>query len=123
LGTIGCAAPPAPGRAGGLAAAGGGGGLCAAFLLSPAASLFPLQAYVVLNLTADLRSEFTWNTKQLFVHVDVEFATRKNARNQMAMWSAIIQDKVCALGWLTLCWMAACAWMPGWHVPSGMMLQ
>ena len=98
MGTIGCAAPPAPGRAGGLAAAGGGGGLCAAFLLSPAASLFPLQAYVVLNLTADLRSEFTWNTKQLFVHVDVEFATRKNSRNQMAMWSAIIQDKVCAPG-------------------------
>lgn len=27
------------------------------------------QAYVVLNLTADLRSEFSWNTKQLFVFV------------------------------------------------------
>ena len=65
--------------------------------LSPAAPiscLFPLQAYVVLNLTADLRSEFTWNTKQLFVHVDVEFGTRKNSKNQMATWSAIIEDKV-----------------------------
>lgn len=29
----------------------------------------PLQAYIVLNLTADLRSEFSWNTKQLFVYV------------------------------------------------------
>ena len=53
-----------------------------------------MQAYVVLNLTADLRSEFTWNTKQLFVFANVEFATPKNARNQMVMWSAIIEDKV-----------------------------
>ena len=52
------------------------------------------QAYVVLNLTADLRREFTWNTKQLFVFVNAEFETRKNRRNQAVMWSAIIEDKV-----------------------------
>lgn len=54
----------------------------------------PLQAHIVLNLTADLRSEFTWNTKQLFVFVNFEFATRKNVRNEMVMWSAIVEDKV-----------------------------
>jgi len=51
----------------------------------------------VLNLTADLRSEFTWNAKQLFVYVNFEFATRKNVQNQMVMWSVIIEDKVCSL--------------------------
>ncbi|KAI7840972.1 hypothetical protein COHA_005201 [Chlorella ohadii] len=51
------------------------------------------RGYIVLNLTADLRSEFSWNTKQLFVYVNVEFATRKNAHNNMVMWSAIIEDK------------------------------
>ncbi|PSC70612.1 signal peptidase complex subunit 3B [Micractinium conductrix] len=55
------------------------------------------RAHVVLNLTADLRSEFSWNTKQLFVFVDFEFATRKNARNQMVMWSANVLDKEHAL--------------------------
>eukprot|EP00887_Chlorella_sp_A99_P006015 scaffold27.g6015.t1 len=35
------------------------------------------RAYIVLNASLDLRSEFSWNTKQLFVHVDVEFATRR----------------------------------------------
>lgn len=49
---------------------------------------------MVLNLTADLRGEFTWNTKQLFVFVNVLFETAKNARNQMVMWSSIIEDQV-----------------------------
>ncbi len=57
-------------------------------------SLLPLQAHIVLNLTADLRSEFSWNTKQIFVYVNFDFKTRKNARNQMVMWSAILEDKV-----------------------------
>lgn len=51
------------------------------------------RAYVVLNLTADLRSEFTWNTKQLFVWVEVSFATPKNVDNRMVIWSSIIEDK------------------------------
>lgn len=55
------------------------------------------RAHIVLNVTADLRSEFTWNTKQLFVFVNFEFSTRKNARNQMVMWNAIIEDKAEAL--------------------------
>lgn len=51
------------------------------------------RAYIVLNASLDLRSEFSWNTKQLFVHVDVEFATRRNARNQIVMWHSIILNK------------------------------
>lgn len=63
-----------------------------------------LQAYVVLNVSADLRSEFTWNTKQLFVYVNVEFGTRKNARNSMVMWSRIIEHKVWLTGAGAGCW-------------------
>lgn len=47
----------------------------------------------MLNLTADLRSEFSWNTKQIFVYVNFDFRTKKNARNQMVMWSAILDSK------------------------------
>ena len=55
---------------------------------------YTLQAYIILNLTADLRSEFTWNTKQIFAYVNIEFETAKNKENQMVMWSAIIQKPV-----------------------------
>ena len=58
------------------------------------------QAYIVLDLKADLRSEFSWNTKQLFVYVGAQFGTRKNARNDMVLWSSIIEDKVGRAGWL-----------------------
>lgn len=58
----------------------------------------PPQAHIVLNLTADLRSEFSWNTKQIFVYVNFDFSTQKNARNQMVMWSAILEDKARAHG-------------------------
>lgn len=56
-----------------------------------------LQAYIVLNVNADLRSEFTWNTKQIFVYVSVEFETAKNVRNEMTIWNAIIDKKENAL--------------------------
>ncbi len=56
-----------------------------------------LQAYIILNLAADLRSEFTWNTKQIFAYVNIEFETDKNKENQMVMWSAIIQKAVRSL--------------------------
>lgn len=73
---------------------------CAACLPASLPLLLPPlpQAYIVLNLNADLRSEFTWNTKQLFVFVNAEFATRKNANNHMVLWSAIVEDKVGAWG-------------------------
>ena len=48
----------------------------------------------MLNVTADLSSEFTWNTKQIYVYINVEFETRKNQRNQMVLWNSIGQSKV-----------------------------
>jgi len=39
-------------------------------------------------MEADLSSEFTWNTKQLFAYVQVEFAT---PANEMVIWKKIIQ--------------------------------
>lgn len=47
----------------------------------------------MLSLVADLRSEFTWNTKQLYVHVDVDFSTPQTSVNRMVMWNTIIQLK------------------------------
>ena len=59
----------------------------------------------MLDLKADLRSEFSWNTKQLFVYVGARFGTRKNARNDMVLWSSIVEDKVGRAGWL---WRGRC---------------
>ncbi len=47
----------------------------------------------VFNLEADLRSEFSWNTKQLFVYAQVEFSSPRSPLNQMIFWNTIIQRK------------------------------
>lgn len=52
------------------------------------------QAYVVVDVEADLRSEWTWNTKQMFVYVTVDFVTTRHPRNSVVMYSRIIQSKV-----------------------------
>ena len=52
------------------------------------------QAVVTFDLDADLRSVFSWNTKQLFVYLQVEYETEKNKRNQIVLWDSIIQQKV-----------------------------
>lgn len=41
------------------------------------------QAALSLKLDADLSSAFSWNTKQLFVFVQAEYATPSNAVNQV----------------------------------------
>ncbi|XP_050381947.1 signal peptidase complex subunit 3B [Argentina anserina] len=46
-----------------------------------------------LNITADLQSLFTWNTKQVFVFVAVEYETPKNSVNQISLWDGIILSK------------------------------
>ena len=46
-----------------------------------------------IDLSADLREEFTWMTKQLFLYVTVDFETPDNRFNQMVMWSHIITSK------------------------------
>ncbi|KAM0944335.1 putative signal peptidase I [Dioscorea sansibarensis] len=46
-----------------------------------------------LNISLDLRSTFTWNTKQVFVFLAAEFETEKNVVNQISVWDHIIPDK------------------------------
>jgi signal peptidase complex subunit 3 len=43
------------------------------------------------DLKADLSSLFHWNTKQLFVYVAAEYATERNAVNQIVVWDDIIR--------------------------------
>lgn len=51
------------------------------------------RARLWIDLNVDLREEFTWMTKQLFLYVTVEFETPHNRFNQMVMWSHIITSK------------------------------
>lgn len=49
-----------------------------------------------IDLSVDLRPDFTWMTKQLFLYVTVDFETPENRVNQMVMWSHIITSKASA---------------------------
>lgn len=51
------------------------------------------KALLNIELHADLRPEFSWNTKQLYVYVTVEFATEKSPFNEMVIWNRIIENK------------------------------
>ncbi|XP_044469684.1 signal peptidase complex subunit 3B-like [Mangifera indica] len=51
------------------------------------------EVSLTLNITGDLQSLFTWNTKQLFIFVAAEYKTPKNALNQVSLWDAIIPTK------------------------------
>ncbi|KAK3024996.1 hypothetical protein RJ639_044373 [Escallonia herrerae] len=46
-----------------------------------------------LNVSANLESLFTWNTKQVFVFVAAEYDTPKNSLNQVSLWDGIIPSK------------------------------
>lgn len=46
-----------------------------------------------IELHADLRPEFSWNTKQLYVYVTAEFATEKSPLNEMVIWNRIIEKR------------------------------
>ncbi|KAK2979209.1 hypothetical protein RJ640_027503 [Escallonia rubra] len=46
-----------------------------------------------LNVSANLESLFTWNTKQVFVFVAAEYDTPKNSLNQVSLWDGIILSK------------------------------
>ena len=48
----------------------------------------------MVKLDADVRDEFTWNTKQLFMFLTVDYATEKNPSSQLVMWSKIVVSKV-----------------------------
>lgn len=60
--------------------------------------LYPLQnsrdqALITFNLEADLRSCFSWNTKQLFVFVRADYWSDEGKLNQVVLWDSIIQQK------------------------------
>eukprot|EP00803_Ostreobium_quekettii_P001857 evm.model.scf_2975.1 EVM.evm.TU.scf_2975.1 scf_2975:2677-5001(-) len=44
-------------------------------------------------LDADLKSAFSWNTKQVFLFVLAEYQTETNQLNQVVLWDAIIQQQ------------------------------
>ncbi|CAM8960060.1 hypothetical protein QQ045_004716 [Rhodiola kirilowii] len=51
------------------------------------------EVSLTLNISADLQSLFTWNTKQVFVFLAAEYETPKNALNQISLWDNIIPSK------------------------------
>eukprot|EP00298_Acanthocystis_sp_HF-20_P025255 c37098_g1_i1.p1 GENE.c37098_g1_i1~~c37098_g1_i1.p1 ORF type:complete len:167 (+),score=52.86 c37098_g1_i1:34-534(+) len=51
------------------------------------------EAYVQFDINADLRSFFTWNTKQLFVYVVAEYKTDNAVRNEVVLWDDIITNE------------------------------
>ncbi|XP_008797848.2 signal peptidase complex subunit 3A-like [Phoenix dactylifera] len=51
------------------------------------------EVSLTLNISMDLRSLFTWNTKQVFVFLAAEYETSKNSLNQISLWDYIIRDK------------------------------
>lgn len=51
------------------------------------------EASLALHIEADLRSVFTWNTKQVFAFVCAEYKTPKNNFNQVSLWDTIIESK------------------------------
>ncbi|KAG5661682.1 hypothetical protein HG530_003434 [Fusarium avenaceum] len=47
-------------------------------------------AIIRFNLEADLKSLFTWNTKQVFVYVTAEWPGPNNSTNEAVIWDKII---------------------------------
>ncbi|GAB2227790.1 hypothetical protein Drorol1_Dr00009617 [Drosera rotundifolia] len=58
------------------------------------------EVSLTLNITADLQSLFTWNTKQVFVFVAAEYETPKNSLNQVSLWDGIIPSQEHAKFWI-----------------------
>ncbi|XP_057763707.1 signal peptidase complex subunit 3B-like [Salvia miltiorrhiza] len=53
-----------------------------------------------LNISANLESLFTWNTKQVFVFLAAEYGNSKNAFNQISLWDGIIPSREHAKFWI-----------------------
>ncbi|XP_077243934.1 signal peptidase complex subunit 3B-like [Tasmannia lanceolata] len=51
------------------------------------------EVALTLNISVDLQSTFTWNTKQVFLFIAAEYETAKNSLNQISLWDHIIPDK------------------------------
>ncbi|XP_051124189.1 signal peptidase complex subunit 3A-like isoform X2 [Andrographis paniculata] len=51
------------------------------------------EVSLALNISANLQSLFTWNTKQVFVFISAEYETPKNALNQVSLWDGVVPSK------------------------------
>ncbi|KAK3240214.1 hypothetical protein CYMTET_49935 [Cymbomonas tetramitiformis] len=51
------------------------------------------EAYLAFEINADLRTLFSWNTKQLFVFLAAEYSTPQNQLNQVSLWDRIIEHE------------------------------
>ncbi|GAB4843450.1 hypothetical protein Ancab_013412 [Ancistrocladus abbreviatus] len=58
------------------------------------------EVSLTLNISADLQTLFTWNTKQVFVFVAAEYETPKNSLNQVSLWDGIIPSLEHAKFWI-----------------------
>ncbi|KAI3448645.1 hypothetical protein Pfo_005310 [Paulownia fortunei] len=58
------------------------------------------EVSLTLNISANLESLFTWNTKQVFVFLAAEYETPKNMLNQVSLWDGIIPTKEHAKFWI-----------------------
>ncbi|GMH08401.1 hypothetical protein Nepgr_010241 [Nepenthes gracilis] len=58
------------------------------------------EVSLTLNISADLQSLFTWNTKQVFVFVAAEYESTKNSFNQVSLWDGIIPSREHAKFWI-----------------------
>ncbi|KAK9146744.1 hypothetical protein Sjap_006647 [Stephania japonica] len=59
-----------------------------------------IQVSLTMNISANLESMFTWNTKQVFAFVAAEYETPLNALNQVSLWDGIIPSKEQAKFWI-----------------------
>ncbi|PPQ67490.1 hypothetical protein CVT25_006031 [Psilocybe cyanescens] len=50
-------------------------------------------AFVHFNITADLTPLFHWNTKQLFLYLEAEYANKKGVKNEVVIWDRIVRRK------------------------------
>ncbi|KAL8109387.1 signal peptidase complex subunit 3B-like [Apium graveolens] len=58
------------------------------------------EVRMTFNISANLQSLFTWNTKQVFVFLAAEYETPKNSMNQVSLWDVIILNKKDAEFWI-----------------------
>lgn len=53
-----------------------------------------MQAWLAVNLTADLRDSFTWNTRQIYLWLTADYETQDHKLNQAVFWNWIIENQV-----------------------------
>ena len=51
------------------------------------------EAYLAFELSADLTSAFSWNTKELFVFLGAEYESKGRKVNQVSLWDRTIESK------------------------------